>query len=241
MNLSNKTFLITGSNRGIGRALVTEALARGAKTVYAAMRTPEPSTDPRVVPIRLDITDRVQIQQAVARVPALDVLINNAGIAGYDNLGNPEVLEEHLKVNLVGTYQTTLAFLPLLKASRGAVVNNLSILAIAPMPLIPSYSISKAALSNLTQSLRGLLKAQSIAVHGVFLGPVDTDMNRGVDIPKDSPGSAAKGIFAGIEAGEEDIFPDTLVRTLSAGWKNGVAKALEAQNQAFLAAATSPV
>jgi NAD(P)-dependent dehydrogenase (short-subunit alcohol dehydrogenase family) len=117
------------------------------------------------------------------------------------------MLERHLAVILFGTYDVTHAFLPALTRSQGAIVNNLSLMALAPLPLTPAYAISKAAAFNLTQSLRALLAGRGVRVHAVLTGPTDTDMTRGFDIPKASPQSVAKAIFDGVEAGEEDIFP----------------------------------
>ncbi|UWZ83494.1 SDR family NAD(P)-dependent oxidoreductase [Occallatibacter riparius] len=239
MNINGKSVFITGANRGIGKALAQEAIERGASHVYAGMRTLQETSDKRITPIRLDVTDRSQITEAVSRLNRLDILINNAGIAIYDDLSSADVIKTHLAVNLLGPYEMTRACLPLLKQSKGAVVNNLSIVAVAALPLIPSYSISKAASLNMTQSLRALLKSDSVTVHGVFLGPVDTDMNKGLDIPKDSPAAAAKGIFDGLERGEEDIFPDALSAQLAEGWRRGLAKQLETQNSAFLESLTA--
>jgi NAD(P)-dependent dehydrogenase (short-subunit alcohol dehydrogenase family) len=199
MNIENKTVLITGANRGIGRALVHEALRRGAKRVYAGTRGPLQVADQRVTPLTLDVTSVSQIQKAVEEIDSLDVLINNAGIAIYDDLSNVDVIEKHLAVNFLGPLRMTQAFLPLLKRSKGAIINNLSLAGLAALPLIPSYSISKAAAFNMTQSLRALLAADGVTVHSVVLGPIDTDMNRGFAIPKASTESAARGIFDGLE------------------------------------------
>src|SRR5438552_15927305 len=234
MNITNKTVLITGANRGIGQALGAEALRRGAKRVYAGTRSALQHPDKRVTPLTLDVTKASQIQQAVNKVGNLDVLINNAGIAIYDDLSNSDVIEQHLAVNLLGMFKVTRAFLPLLRRSKGAIVNNLSLVALAPVPVIASYSISKAAASNMTQSLRALLAGQGITVHGVFLGPIDTDMNRGFDIPKASTESAAQGIFDGLEKGDEDIFPDPASQSIADGWRAGTAKALEREFGAFV-------
>jgi len=106
--------------------------------------------------------------------------------------------------------------------------------ALAPLPFVPAYSISKAASSNMTQSLRAFLAGEGVTVDAVFLGPIDTDMNRGLEIPKASPESAALGIFDGLEGGEEDIFPDPASRPLTEGWRAGVVKALEHEFAAFL-------
>src|SRR5260370_1220352 len=184
MNISNKSVLITGANRGIGRALLDEALRRGAKKVYAGTRGALQHPDERVTPLTLDVTNGSQIQRAVDEVDTLDVLINNAGIAIYDDLSNLDVLEQTFAVNFLGLLKVTNAFLPLLKRSKGAIVNDLSLAGLAPLPIIPSYSASKAAALNLTQSLRALLAGQGVTVHAVVLGPVDTDMNRGFNIPK---------------------------------------------------------
>jgi NAD(P)-dependent dehydrogenase (short-subunit alcohol dehydrogenase family) len=234
MNLENKTVLITGANRGIGRALVEEALQRGAKRVYAGTRGELQHADERVTPLTLDVTNASQIEQAARKVDSLDVLINNAGIAIYDDLSNSRTLEQHLAVNFFGTYNITQAFLPQLKRSRGAIINNLSMVALAPLPVIPAYSVSKAAALSMTQSLRALLAGHGVTVHAVLLGPIDTDMNRGFEIPKASPESAAVGIFDGLEKGEEDIFPDPASQSITEGWRSGIAKALERQFASFV-------
>ena len=234
MNIAKKTVLITGANRGIGRALVEEALRRGAQTVYAGTRGPWQHSDQRVTPLTLDVTNVTQIQQAVTKIGSLDVLINNAGIGMYDDLSKPDVIEQHLAVNLFGPLNVTRAFLPLLKRSKGAVVNNLSISALAAWPIIPSYSISKAAALSMTQSLRALLASQGVTVYAILAGPVDTDMSRSADFPKASPESVAAAIFDGLEKGEEEIFPDPMSQSIADGWRNGVAKALERQSAAFV-------
>lgn len=234
MNITNKTILITGANRGIGQALVTEALNRGVKRIYAGTRVPLKHTDARVIPLTLDITDPEQIRQAVQEIISLDMLINNAGIASFDNLSDREMITKHLDVNLFGTYDLTQAFLPLLITSGGAIVNILSIVSLAPLPPIASYSISKAALFSMTQSLRAYMAGKGVNVHAVLTGPVDTDMNRGFDIPKASPGSAAAAIFDGVKRGEEEIFPEPMSASMAEGWRNGSIKAMERQNAAFV-------
>ncbi len=237
MTIADRAVLVTGANRGIGQALVTEALARGAKRVYAGTRQPLVHPDGRVTPLTLDVTNAAQILQAVENVESLDVLINNAGIALYDDLSDRAVLDQHLAVNLFGTYGVTQAFLPLLTSARGAIVNNVSTMALAPLPLTPAYAISKAAAFNLTQSLRALLADRGVRVHAVLTGPTDTDMTRGFDIPKASAESVARAIFDGVENGEEDIFPDPMSASIAESWQSGAAKALERQNAALLEAA----
>ncbi|HKW33682.1 MAG TPA: SDR family NAD(P)-dependent oxidoreductase [Candidatus Acidoferrum sp.] len=234
MNITNKTVLITGANRGIGRALLEEALRRGAKKVYAGTRSTFQHPDERVASLTLNVTSGSQIQQAVNEVETMDVLINNAGIAIYDDLSNLDVLEQTFAVNFLGLLKVTNAFLPHLKRSQGAIVNNLSLAGLAPLPVIPSYSASKAAALNLTQSLRALLAGEGVSVHAVVLGPIDTDMNRGLNIPKASTESAAVGIFDGLEKGEEEIFPDPASQSIAESWRTGVSKALEHQFASFV-------
>ena len=234
MTIAGKTVLVTGANRGIGRALVEEALARGARQVYAGMRQPLAHPDARVTPLTLDVTDAAQIQAAAGQVESLDILINNAGVFLVDDLSDRAALEAHLAVNFFGTYGVTQAFLPALTRSGGAIVNNVSLAALAPIPLTPAYSISKAAAFSLTQSLRVLLAAQGVRVHAVLTGPVDTEMIRSLDIPKAPPESVARAIFDAVDHGEEDIFPDPLSASLADSWRSGAAKELERQNAALV-------
>lgn len=229
MTIAGKTVLVTGANRGIGRALAAEALARNARQVYAGTRRPLAHPDSRVTPLILDITSADQVQAAAGEVGALDLLINNAGILLRDDLTDPAAIERHLAVNLFGTYAMTQAFLPALSRSRGAIVNILSVNSLAPMPLMPAYSISKAAAFSLTQSLRVLLAGHGVRVHAVLAGPVDTDMLRGRDIPKASPESVAAAVFDAVENGEEDIFPDPVSAFIADSWRDGATKTLERQ------------
>ena len=237
MTVAGKTVLVTGANRGIGAALVEEALSRGAVHVYAGTRQPLTHQDGRVTPVTLDVTVAEQIQAAAERIDELDVLINNAGISVYDDLSDRAALEQTLAVNFFGTYGVTQAFLPLLTRSRGAIVNVLSVTAWAAIPVIPSYSISKAAAFSLSQSLRALLADRGVDVHAVMTGPVDTDMSRALDIPKASPESVARAIFDGVQNGEEDIFPDAMSASMAEDWRTGAAKALERQYAGLVAAA----
>ncbi|MHA4806970.1 SDR family NAD(P)-dependent oxidoreductase [Flavitalea flava] len=230
MNIADKVLLITGANRGIGSALVEEALRRGAKIVYAGTRVALDHPDKRVVPLKLDITNMEQIREAAGKIDKLDMLINNAGVAFYDDLSDSTILEKHLGVNLYGTQNITNAFLPALKGSEGAIVNILSILALAPLPPIASYCISKAAAFSMTQSLRAFLKTKNISVHAVLTGPVDTEMSRGLEIPKASTESVAQNIFDAVEDKQEDIFPDPMSASMEQSWNVSGTKAMERQN-----------
>lgn len=234
MTIKDKTILVTGGNRGIGKALVNEALSRGAKRVYVGTRQPLIHLDKRVTPLMLDITDTAQIQSAVAQIEELDILINNAGVALYDDLSDRTAIEKSLAVNFYGPYDVIRGFLPQLKRSKGAIVNNVSVMALAPFPITPAYALSKAAAFNMTQSFRALLAKQDVSVYAVLTGPTDTDMTKGFDVPKASPESVAKAIFDGIESGEEEIFPDPMTAPLAEGWRNGAVKAMEQQNAMFV-------
>ncbi|HEY1565586.1 MAG TPA: SDR family NAD(P)-dependent oxidoreductase [Solirubrobacteraceae bacterium] len=237
--IADKMVLVTGANRGLGRALVDEALSRGAKRVYAASRESMVVADERVVPVTLDVTDRAQIQAAVGSVGSLDILINNAGVSVPDDLSDRSAFERHLAVNLYGTLEVTQAFLGSLARSHGAVVNVVSLGAIAGVPVLPAYSASKAAALSVTQSLRALLGGRGVSVHAVLPGPIDTDMVRALDIPKTPPADVARATLDGVERGEDEIFPDPMSRLFEAGWRAGVAKELERQNAALVA--TEPI
>ena len=234
MIISDTTVLVTGANRGIGQALVEEALRRGAKRVYAATRRPMSHPDGRVTPVTLDVTNADQVHAAARSVESLDILINNAGVAIPDDLSDQSALEQHLAVNLFGTYRVTQEFLPLLTRSQGAIVNVLSLAALATVPITPAYAISKAAAFSLSQSLRVLLARHGVTVHAALPGPVDTDMIRSWDIPKTSPADVARAVIDGVESGEDEIFPDPMSAALAESWRNGAVKALERQNAAML-------
>ncbi|WP_350274428.1 SDR family NAD(P)-dependent oxidoreductase [Kribbella sp. HUAS MG21] len=234
MSFEDRSVLITGANRGIGRALVEEALRRGVRRVYAGTRVRLTHADERVTYVDLDVTDQAQIEAAAKTVDALDLLINNAGLAAYDDLGDRALLEQHLAVNLFGPHAVATAFLPQLLEARGAIVNVLSVAAIASLPIIPAYSISKAAAFSLTQSQRALLAPRGVRVHAVLTGPTDTDMSRDLEVPKAAPESVARAIFDGVAEGAEEIFPDPMSAALAPGWAAGSVKELERQNAALL-------
>ncbi len=229
MSMKDKIVLVTGANRGIGKALADEALARGAKRVYAGTRQPLAHPDPRLVPLTVDVTDSAQVQAAASEVGSLDILINNAGVMLPDTPFDPAVLERHLAVNLYGAYAMTQALLPALISSRGAVVNLLSCVALAPLPMFTSYSASKAAAFSLTKTLRAGHAAQGVRFHAVLAGPIDTDMTRDLNIPKTSPEAVAKAIFDAVEREVEEIFPDPAAAPLAEAWAAGPDKILERQ------------
>jgi len=229
--LARKAVLVTGADRGLGRELVDEALSRDAARVFAGTLQPLAHPDPRVVPIPLDVTDEMQVRAAAERVGSLDLLVNNAGIAIYDDLSDRAVLEQHLAVNLFGPWRVMQAFLPALTRSRGAIVNVLSLAALAALPSIPSYSISKAASWSMSQSLRAMLAPRGVAVHAVLAGPIDTEMSRDFAVAKAPAKSVARAVLDAVERGEEEIFPDAVSAKLAEGWRNSIVKELERQNK----------
>ena len=236
MSIEGKTVLVTGANRGLGRALVDEALRRGAERVYAASRQPIAHADDRVTPVIMDVTEWAQIKRALESVDSLDILINNAGLSLPDDLSDRAAFEQHFDVNVYGPLMVTQALLPSLTRSRGRIVNVVSIGAFAAVPVLPAYSASKAAAFSVTQSLRALLAGRGVKVHAVLPGPIDTEMIRDLPIPKTPPESVARSILDGVENEEEDIFPDPFSEMMAESWRTGAAKELERQNAALVPA-----
>jgi NAD(P)-dependent dehydrogenase (short-subunit alcohol dehydrogenase family) len=234
MDIANKTILITGANRGLGKALVEEALRRAAKRIYAGARQHFIHGDLRVTPLILDVTDEAQVEAAANAVGALDILVNNAGISLLNDLSDRAALEQLFAVNLFGTYGMTQAFLPALTRPGSSIVNVLSLASLAAVPFDPLYSISKAAAFSLSQSLRAILAGQGVSVHVVLPGPIDTDMTRGLNVPKASPQSVARAIFDGVEKGDEEIFPDPMSEAVAEGWRTSAVKALQRQFAGYM-------
>lgn len=233
--LEGRTVLITGANRGLGRALLEETLRRGAATVYAASRTPFPHADERVVPLTVDLRDSEGLAAAAQAVPTLDLLVNNAGLGSLgDDLTDVPLLQDHLQVNLLGPLALTNLLVPALGKARGRVVNIGSIAGLANLPVMPSYSISKAAAVSLTQAQRSLLARHGIGVHLVLAGPIDTDMVLNLTIPKAAPETVAAAILDGVISDQEEIFPDPLSAPLAGVWDAGITKTLERNNAALL-------
>jgi NAD(P)-dependent dehydrogenase (short-subunit alcohol dehydrogenase family) len=225
--------LITGANRGLGAALVEEALKRGVARVYAATRQPYTHADPRVTNLVLDITNEAQVQAAAQQVHELDILINNAGYAGYDDLTDRAALERHLAVNLYGPFTMVNAFLPALTRSKHPIILNvLSTAALAALPIIPSYAISKAAAFSFSQSLRARLHGR-VKVAIAFPGPIDTEMSSTLNAPKASPQSVAAALLDGLHNGDEEIFPDPSSSPLATPWRDGALKAMEREFAKF--------
>jgi len=237
--------LVTGANRGIGRALTEALLSRGARKVYATARNPQALRtlrDQRLVSLRLDVSDVEQIRAAAEAASDVDLVFNNAGVALARGIADSAVLDQarrEMEVNYFGPLQLLQRLAPTLaKNGGGAVVNIGSAAGLTNIPFLPTYSASKAALHSLTQAARILLGAQGTSVFGVYAGPVDTDMVRELALPKTSPRDVAFAILDGIEAGQEDIFPDPFA--VDFGRRFGASpKASERQIAAMAAAMTS--
>jgi NAD(P)-dependent dehydrogenase (short-subunit alcohol dehydrogenase family) len=207
--------LVTGANRGLGRALTEELLNRGVKKVYAAARDPhtlQDFNDDRVVRLRLDVTDAAQVRAAIEAAADVEIVFSNAGLALGTAIVGSNVLdqaEREMEVNYFGPLRLLQSVPPTLaRNGGGAFVAIGSVAGLTNVPFLPTYAASKAALHSLTQAARILLAGQGASVFGVYPGPIDTDMSRGLTIPKTAPRDVAIAILDGIEAGQEDIFPD---------------------------------
>lgn len=236
MQIKNSIALVTGANRGIGRAFVGALLERGARRVYAAARNLS-SLDAvaqldrdRVRTITLDVRSAEDARAAADVARDLTLLINNAAVLSLGGLADLplDAVRENMETNFFGTLNVTNAFIPVLERQRGAIVNMLTLVALASMPGLAAYNASKAAGLSLTQSFRADLGKRGITVHGVFPGAVDTDMIRAFQMPKTPAIDVARATLDGVEAGEEDIFPDPMSRQLYAAWREDH-KAVERQ------------
>lgn len=233
MKIENKILFISGANRGIGKALVEQALKHNAKKIYAAARdisTLSHFNDSRIVKVALDITNAAQIENAVKIAADTEILINNAGVASFASIltGSTEALKFDMDVNYYGTLNLTRAFLPNLQNKNQAAIASISsVVGLASMSTIGGYSASKAALFSAIQAMRSELKGK-IEVYGIFPGPIDTDMAREFPMEKTNVNLAAENILQGIIKGEEDIFPDAMSQQISQLWKRNP-KGLEQQ------------
>lgn len=221
MNLKNAVVFVTGANRGIGLAFAREALARGARKVYAAARNPASVTLPGVVPIQLDVTDAAAVARAAAECGDVTILINNAGVAqtggalAADAEANARATFE---ANYFGPMRLVQAFAPVLRANGGgAVLNVLSVASWVSSPLLAVYATTKAAAWSLTNAQRNELREQGTQVTGLHMGFVDTDLTHGIDMPKSTPQAIVTAAFDGLEAGAEEVLGDDITRQVKQG------------------------
>lgn len=230
MNIAQSIPLVTGANRGIGHALVRALLSRGVSRVHATSRNgnlpSDIASDPRVVAHALDITSPEQVAAVAHVADDVTLLINNAGtLSGgslIDGHNTVELARRDLETNLFGAVNMVRAFVPKLAGADAAIVNFLSLSALAGGAYVGGYSASKAAALGMTQSIRAELSAKNISVHAVFPGPVDTDMAAAAsEIDKASPLDVANRVLDGVEKGTEDIFPDPMSANMEPLWVNG--------------------
>jgi NAD(P)-dependent dehydrogenase (short-subunit alcohol dehydrogenase family) len=221
MNIHGSVALVTGANRGLGRAFVQQLLAAGARKVYAAARDPSKVDIGGATPLPLDITNGADVARAAAECGDVTLLVNNAGIAQRSPFLAEDAAAQarrQLETNFFGTLAVSQAFAPVLKANGGgALVNMLSVLSWMNMPVMSGYGASKAATWALTNGLRNELRAQGtlvVAVHAAF---IDTDMARAVPAPKTSPEDVVKQVLAALEQGQEEVFADAITRAVKAG------------------------
>jgi NAD(P)-dependent dehydrogenase (short-subunit alcohol dehydrogenase family) len=234
MKIKGSIALVTGANRGLGLAYAKALLAAGARKVYAGARDPSSVTLAGVVPVKLDVTNADDLAAAVATCGDVDLVINNAGIIGSDDLLSStgvEALQTVLETNLYGVLAVSRAFAPVLRANGGgALVNMLSALSWASLPNTGAYSVSKAAAWSLTNGLRNELREQGTLVVGVHAGYIDTDMVKDVDSPKSRPEDIAQAVLAGIEAGDQEVLADDTARHIKAGFSQPQALYLGARS-----------
>ena len=214
MQIANAVVLVTGANRGIGRAFAREALARGARRVYAAARDPASVDLPGVLPLQLDVTDPDQVARAVRDCGDVSVLVNNAGVATLGGFLEDTTLENtrrQFEVNFFGMLRMAQAFAPVLAANGGgAMLNVLSIASWINRPLLGTYGATKSAAWALTNGLRQELRAQGTQVTALHMGFVDTDLTRGIEMPKSTPEAIVREAFDGLQAGALEVLADAM-------------------------------
>ncbi len=235
MKLANATVLITGANRGLGLAFAREALARGARKVYAAARDPSSVTLPGVVPIQLDVTKPEDIAAAARDYPDVTLLINNAGIAttgGFLSDSSVASAQAHFDTNVFGPLRLTQAFAPVLAAhGGGAILNVLSIATWISGPLLGVYGMSKSAAWAMTNGTRIELHDQHTQVLALHVGFIDTDLTRGLDVPKLAPDDVVRTALDALEAGASEVLADEVTRQVHAGLSASPAVYLQALNR----------
>jgi NAD(P)-dependent dehydrogenase (short-subunit alcohol dehydrogenase family) len=226
MRIANSVAFVTGANRGLGLAFAKALLAGGARKVYAAARDPDTITLPGVIPVRLNVVNPGEIEEAARNCPGVDLLINNAGVSRGSALlaaGSVEAARAEMETNFFGPLLVSRAFAPVLaRNGGGALLNVLSALSWISLPPVGTYSASKAAAWSLTNGLRNELRAQGTQVVALHVGFMDTDMAAGVDAPKSRPEDVVKQALAAIEGGEQEVLADDVSRSLKQGLSAGV-------------------
>lgn len=228
INPEGKVVFISGANRGIGNAIAKELLESGARKIYASARDTSTLSSlidkygEKVVAVELDVTSLDSIKKATEKITDVEILINNAGIlnpGGFISADAIDTLKTHLEVNVYGLINLTNALADTIKSKEtGAIVNLSSVAGLGNMPMLGTYSASKATVHSITQSMRGELANHNILVSGVYPGPIDTDMAKGFEMEKDSPENVAKNVVEALRKGTEDIFPDSMSSQVGVGY-----------------------
>jgi NAD(P)-dependent dehydrogenase (short-subunit alcohol dehydrogenase family) len=226
MKIKDSVVLVTGANRGLGLEFAKQALARGARKVYAAARDPSKVKLPGVIPIKLDVTNSGEVAAAAKQCGDVTLLINNAGIGSVGGVATGEpgpMLREQLETNLFGMLNMSHAFAGTLgKNGGGGLLNILSILSFVNSPLLGVYGVTKAAAWALTNSLRIELRAQGTQVLGFHAGFIDTDLIRGFDVQKSRPEDVVREAYEAIEAGAQEVLADAPTRQVKDALSKGV-------------------
>ena len=221
MKLDNAIVLVTGANRGLGEEFARQALARGARKVYAAARDPAKVKLAGVVPVRLDVNDPAQVARAAAACGDVTLVINNAGIATTGSLldeGSIEELRRMMDTNVYGMLRVSQAFAPVLANNRGgAFLNVLSVASWISTPGLAGYAATKSAAWSLNNGLRIALKEQGTQVLGLHVGFIDTDLTRGIDLPKLAPSEVVARAYAALEEGRSEVLIDELSQNVKRG------------------------
>jgi NAD(P)-dependent dehydrogenase (short-subunit alcohol dehydrogenase family) len=220
VDVKGSTALVTGANRGIGRAFTQALLDHGAAMVYAAARDPASVQVPGAVPLRLDVTDPGQVAEAAKVADDVDIVINNAGVGGYGAKlldGDLDAAREALEVNYLGTWSVSREFAPVLaRNGGGALVNMLSLASWVGRARFPAYAASKSAQWSLTNSFRDGLSEQGTLVVGVHAGFVETDLSQQFEAPKITPENVAEQTMLAIAEGKTEVLADEATRKVKA-------------------------
>ena len=215
MEIIGKRVLITGASRGLGHTLAFAFAEAGAREVVAGFRKPEDGDKLKseaaqiganITPVRLDVTNDADVD-AIAQMGTFDILINNAGVAGY---GNPvtmsfESFREELEVNYVGTLRTVRAIAPgMIEQRDGMIVNIATAFAKVNLPLVGTYCATKAALLSLGQALRAYLSDSGVRVITVMPTTFDSDMSRNANVPKMGKDFVASELLEAIREEKHD-------------------------------------
>jgi NAD(P)-dependent dehydrogenase (short-subunit alcohol dehydrogenase family) len=217
MNTENSVVFITGANRGLGLAFAHEALRRGAKKIYAGVRSPTEPNVPGIVQVKIDVTEPASIVAAAAQCSDTTVLVNNAGIGRLTSSTLDSAMidgaREVFETNFYGTILVSQAFAPILaKNGGGAIINVLSDASWLARPMLAAYSASKSALWSFTNASRVELRNQKTLVLALHVSFMDTDMTNGFEMKKISPRQVAEAALIGIESNREEVLADDFTR-----------------------------